>query len=117
MHYSLEVLVWHQVTWHSPFRDNLELLPQLVQTKLDDEQLQCPHLHIHCQNWQVMPPQKFGSLENSCLAREANDDVKSCANGTSGEGGVVSCVDSGGGVKQAVEGSVVTAENTGGVTN
>lgn len=39
------------------------------------------------------------------------------ANGTSGEEGVVICTDSGGGVKGAVEGSVVKVEKTGGETN
>jgi hypothetical protein len=44
-------------------------------------------------------------------------EVKRRANGTSGEGGVVICRVSGGGVRGAVEGSVVKAEKTGGVTN
>ncbi|MFS7949637.1 hypothetical protein Hanom_Chr06g00573961 [Helianthus anomalus] len=52
-----------------------------------------------------------------CLRALARDDVSSCANGTSGEEGVVACTDSGGGVKEAVDGSVVYVENTGGETN
>lgn len=44
-------------------------------------------------------------------------EVSSFAYGTSGEEGVVRCTDSGGGVKGAVEGSVVKAEKTGGETS
>jgi hypothetical protein len=44
-------------------------------------------------------------------------DVRSFAYGTSGEEGVVRWTDSGGGVKGAVDGSVVKAENTGGETS
>lgn len=43
-------------------------------------------------------------------------EVKRRANGTSGDGGVVICRVSGGGVRGAVEGSVVKAEKAGGVT-
>lgn len=44
-------------------------------------------------------------------------EVRSFAYGTSGEEGVVRWTDSGGGVKGAVDGSVVNAENTGGETS
>ena len=44
-------------------------------------------------------------------------EVRSFAYGTSGEEGVVRWTDSGGGVKGAVDGSVVKAENTGGETS
>lgn len=42
---------------------------------------------------------------------------RSCANGTSGEDGVVKWTDSGGGVYGAVDGSVAKVEKTGGETN
>lgn len=46
----------------------------------------------------------------------SKDEDKSWANGTSGEDGVVCCMGSGG-VKGAVDGSVVNVEKTGGDTN
>lgn len=45
------------------------------------------------------------------------EEASSLANGTSGDEGVVRCKGSGGGVKFAVDGSVVNVEKTGGETN
>lgn len=45
------------------------------------------------------------------------EDERKRANGTSGEEGVVRCANSGGGVRGAVDGSVVKVEKTGGETN
>lgn len=45
------------------------------------------------------------------------EDVRNRAKGTSGEEGVVRCANSGGGVRGAVDGSVVKVEKTGGDTN
>lgn len=49
--------------------------------------------------------------------RACKDEAINCAKGTSGEEGVVRCASSGGGVKGAVEGSVVKVEKTGGETS
>lgn len=51
------------------------------------------------------------------LQFRSKEDASNWANGTSGDDGVVSCTDSGGGVNGAVDGSVVKVENTGGETN
>lgn len=45
------------------------------------------------------------------------EEERNCAKGTSGEEGVVRCASSGGGVRGAVDGSVVKVENTGGDTS
>jgi hypothetical protein len=54
------------------------------------------------------------SLRDASIALPSSEDAIKCANGTSGDDGVVA---SGGGVKGAVDGSVVKPESAGGDTS